>query len=135
MTRPDKALTILLRIIGGTALLAVVAVIMPLSWMASFHRWFGLGEMPIAPVVEYLARSLSAFYALFGAFCLFLSSDLARYRPVVRFLGWLAAVTGIALIGIDVAAGMPWWWTASEGPPTIAAGALIVFLARRDNPA
>jgi hypothetical protein len=46
------------------------AVFVPLSWMDATHRWLGLGEMPTAPVVEYLARSVSAFYAVLGALCL-----------------------------------------------------------------
>src|SRR5262249_6130926 len=66
MTKSDKALVILLRIVGVPALFALVAVFMPSSWMAATHRWLGLGEMPTGPVVEYLARSLSAFYAING---------------------------------------------------------------------
>jgi hypothetical protein len=87
MTRADTALVLLLRFVGVTALFALVAVFMPVSWMAATHRWLGLGETPTAPVVEYLARSLSAFYALLGALCLVMASDLERYRPLVRFLG------------------------------------------------
>ena len=87
MTKSDKALVILLRIVGVPALFALVAVVMPLSWMAATHRWLRLGEMPTGPVVEYLARSLSAFYAVMGALCLVLATDLERYRPLVRFLG------------------------------------------------
>ena len=59
MTKSDKALVLLLRIVGGPAVFALVAVVMPTSWMAATHRWLGLGEMPTGPVVEYLARSLS----------------------------------------------------------------------------
>jgi hypothetical protein len=69
MRKADKVLAILLRSLGVSALFALVAVFMPMSWMAATHRWLGLGEMPTAPVVEYLARSVSAFYALFGALC------------------------------------------------------------------
>ena len=58
MTKTDKALVILLRIVGVPALFAVVAVVMPTSWMAATHRWLELGKMPTGPVVEYLARSL-----------------------------------------------------------------------------
>ena len=53
MTRADKALVILLRILGVSALFALVAVFMPSSWMAVTHHWLGLGEMPTGPVVEY----------------------------------------------------------------------------------
>ena len=36
-------------------------------------------------------------------------------------------------IGIDLAAGMPLWWTASEGLSTIVFGALMFILVRYDN--
>jgi hypothetical protein len=130
MTQADKALVILLRFVGVGALFALVAVFMPVSWMTATHRWLGLGEMPTSPIVEYLARSLSAFYAVMGALCLVLTTDLERYRPLVRFLGLVFALMSVVLLGIDLAAGMPWWWTASEGPCGVVFGALMCFLAR-----
>ena len=130
MTKSDKALVLLLRIVGVGALFALVAVVMPASWMAATHRWLGLGEMPTAPVVEYLARSLSAFYAVMGALCLVLTTDLERYRPLVRFLGVAFALMSLVLLGVDLAAGMPWWWSASEGPGGVVFGALLFVLAR-----
>ena len=130
MTKSEKVLVILLRILGMMGLFALVAVLMPVSWMAATHRWLGLGEMPTGPVVEYLARSLSAFYALVGAVCLVLASNLDRYRPLVRFLGAAFALMGLAALGVDLAAGMPWWWTASEGPGLVVFGALLFVLAR-----
>src|SRR5215831_2229080 len=110
MTKSDRVLVILLRFVGVGSLFALVAVFMPVSWMAATHCWLGLGEMPTGPVVEYLARSLSAFYALMGALCLVLTTDLERYRPLVRFLGAVFALMSVVLLGVDLAAGMPWWW-------------------------
>jgi hypothetical protein len=130
MTKSDKALVLLLRLVGVPALFALIAVFKPVSWMAATHRWLGLGEMPTSPVVEYLARSLSAFYALVGALCLVLSTDLERYRPLVRFLGVAFALMSVVLLGVDLAAGMPWWWSAFEGPPRVGVGAMMFFLAR-----
>src|SRR5215472_16011481 len=130
MTRADQALAILLRLLGVSALFALVAVFMPVAWMATTHRWLGLGEMPTGAVVEYLARSVSAFYALFGALFLVVASDLERYRPVVRFLGLALALVGLILVGVDVGAGMPWWWSAFEGPLWVVLGALLFLLAR-----
>jgi hypothetical protein len=80
--------------------------------------------------VEYLARSLSAFYALVGAVCLVVAADLERYRPLVRFLGVAFALMSFVLLGVDLAAGMPWWWSASEGPGGVVFGTLMYFLAR-----
>jgi hypothetical protein len=130
MTRADKALSILLRFMGVGSLFALVAVFMPFSWMVATHRWLGLGEMPTGPVVEYLARSVSAFYALFGALFLVIASDLERYRPVVRFLGVGLALVSLVLLGVDLGAGMPWWWSVSEGPGGVVFGALMFVLAR-----
>jgi hypothetical protein len=131
MTRADKALVILLRyLLGIPGLFALVGVFMPLSWMAAAHRWLGLGEMPTAPIVEYLARSVSAIDALLGALCLVMASDLERYRPLVRFLGVAFALMSVVLLGVDLAAGMPWWWSASEGPGGVVFGVLMFFLAR-----
>src|SRR5215471_8299191 len=83
MTKADKALVILLRCSGVGSLFALLAVVVRFPRMVATHRWLGLGEMPTGAVVEYLARSVSAFYALFGALFLVVASDLERYRPVV----------------------------------------------------
>ena len=131
MTKGDKVLVILFRyLLGIGSLFALVPVFMPMSWMAATHRWLGLGEMPTGPIVEYLARSLSAFYALVGALCLVMASDLDRYRPLLRFFGVCLALLGIVFTGVDLAAGMPWWWTAFEGPGAVPIGALVYYLAR-----
>jgi hypothetical protein len=107
MTKGDKVLVILFRyLLGIGSLFALIPVFMPVSWMAATHRWLGLGEMPTGPIVEYLARSLSAFYALVGALCLVMASDLDSYRPLVRFFGMCLALLGIVFTGVDLAAGM-----------------------------
>ena len=90
----NSLLVFLLRLMGVSALLALVAVFMPMSWMAATHRWLGLGEMPTVPIVEYLARSLSAFYFFFGTLCLLAASSLDRYRQLVRLLALAFVVMG-----------------------------------------
>lgn len=133
LTWRTKVLVILLRVLGLSGLFALVAVFMPVSWMVAVHRWLGLGEMPTSPVVEYLARSLSAFYALVGALLLVLASDLERYRPLVRYLSAAVVLMSATFTWVDWAAGMPWWWTTFEGPPGVALGAWMFFLARADQ--
>ena len=130
MTDRDKKLRIVLQVLGWTTIVALGAVVMPRSWMAATHVWLGLGEFPAAPIVENLARSVSAFYAIFGGVCLFVGSDIERYRPLIKFLGAVLVMFGVALIGIDLAAGMPPWWTASEGLSTIVFGGLVSALSR-----
>jgi hypothetical protein len=130
MSRADRVLTWLLRLLGASALGAVVAVVLPLRWMHAIHGWLGLGAMPSAPIVEYLARSVSGFYVLFGVLCLIIAADLPRYRPLARFLGGALALFGLAFLVIDPLAGLPLWWTLVEGPPGIVLGGLLLYLAK-----
>jgi hypothetical protein len=55
-------LVFLLRLGGTMTVLAFPAMLLPPDWMAATHRWLGMGELPEAPVVDYLARSVSALY-------------------------------------------------------------------------
>ena len=134
MLTRTRLLVILLRLFGATALFALPAVFMPFSWMMELHQWLGVGEMPTAPVVEYLARSVSAFYAFFGGLCLVIAGDPDRHRPVIRFLGIALALMGTVITGVDWFAGMPLWWTVIEGPRWIVVGAVIFWLAGAERP-
>ena len=124
-------LRLLMRVVGGVMLVALMAALMPLDWMATAHAWLGLGELPEAPLVEYLARSACLLYGLLGALFVRVAGDLERYAPIARFLGATFVVLGVAIIGVDLDAGMPLYWTLWEGPPTIAVGLAMIWLAPR----
>ena len=131
MTKPERAIVIILRLIGGCGLFAIPAIFLPYSWMNAIHEYVGLGELPDAPIVSYLTRSLSAFYAAVSVIILFVSFDIRRYRSFVKLWAVIIVAMGFVLLGIDVAAGMPTSWTLSEGPPTIAVGLLILWLQQK----
>ena len=128
MTR-DSFLTLYLRLIGTVASLAAICAVMPLRWMDTIHRAIGMGTLPDRPIVEYLARSTSAFYALMGALFWMLSFDLVRYRLLVKRLGMAIVALGILLLWTDIMAGMPWFWQAIEGPANVVLGAIILWAA------
>ena len=131
MTKQYRLLRLFLRIIGTAALLALVAVIMPYSWMNAIHQWLGMGQLPAEPIVGYLARSTSAFYALLGGLFWVASFDLHRHRMVLCYLGIVIVILGTALFVVDLLEGMPFWWTIGEGPFNIVFGVVILALARR----
>jgi len=131
MTKQYRFLRLFLRVIGTAALLALVAVVMPYSWMNAIHQWLGMGQLPAEPIVGYLARSTSAFYALLGGLFWVASFDLHRHRMVLCYLGIVIVIFGTALFVVDLLEGMPFWWTIGEGPFNIVFGVVILALARR----
>ena len=129
MSRKLVLVAWILRVVGILAMLAIVAAFMPLSWMASVHEYIGLGKMPDGPIVEYLARSLSALYALLGCWIFYLSGRVPAQLGFVRLFGALFAVFGVAL-WIGLKSGLPIAWVLLEGPPSILLGLWIVYCCR-----
>lgn len=131
MTRSERAIIYLLRFDAAAELSAIVAVLMPFSMMQQiYEEWLGMIEIPSGPLVEYLARSVSAFYVLHGAITLFISFDIKRYWPLIRFWAASFVVLGFFLLGIDYTAGLPWYWALSEGFFPIVFGGVLLVLHR-----
>ena len=127
-----RLLVFLLRLAGAVTIAAFPAMLLPTDWMDATHRWLGLGDLPRAPVVEYLTRSIAALYGFHGVLLLVVARDPVRHRPIVRYLGAMNIVFGVLLILIDVHAGLPAIWTLAEGPPIVAMGAAVLYLSRRN---
>jgi len=131
MNRYARILMWLLRVEGVIMLVALGAVVMPTDWMNTINRRSGLGELPRGPVIEYLTRSLSGFYALHGALLLFLAGDVVRHLVVIRFLALAGVVFGLLMLALDLSVAMPLGWTIQEGPGIVAMSLLFFWLARR----
>jgi hypothetical protein len=119
----------LLWILGCVDLLALGVVVLPARWIDAVNRAAGLENIGDSLIAGYLVRSTSALYALHGALLLFMSRDVVRYLPVIRFLGWLAVVHGAILLLVDVSVGMPGWWCAVEGPIFVLCGVAVLSLS------
>ncbi|MBL7144475.1 MAG: hypothetical protein ISS76_09605 [Phycisphaerae bacterium] len=131
MTNHERFLKVFLRIIGTVALTALGAVAMPYSWMDAIHQGLGMGELPSEPIVGYLARSTSAFYAMLGGLMWVVSFNLYRHRLVLCYLGAAIIFFGAALLAIDIAEGLPLHWILFEGPLNTAFGIYILVVSRR----
>ncbi len=123
------ALVWFLRFLGGTTVLALPFVFVPTAWMIVIHEWLGLGPFPQGPITEYLARSLSAFYAAGGALALLLSTDVTRYRPAILLLSGAIVAFAAVVLWVDLKVGMPASWTWGEGPATFPLGLVMFWLA------
>jgi len=130
----ESVLKWLLFVLGGMAATAVVATVMPFAWMQRANDALGLAPLVDTPLGQYLTRSLSAVYALFGVMTIYIARDVRRYRRLIVLIGWLTGALGLALTAIDFAVGMPASWSWGEGPPTVACAWAIVWLAGRSRP-
>jgi hypothetical protein len=110
----DKLLILFLRVTAIVLLLALPAVFLPYSWMNAIHQALGLGTLPDLPIVAYLTRSISLLYALLGAVYWYFSCDVRRHIPLLRFSSGLLALFTAIMIGIDIVAELPAWWTVTE---------------------
>jgi hypothetical protein len=126
-------LVALLRLSGVVMVTAFLAILLPVEWMATTHRWLGMGDFPRAPVVDYLARSAAALYGFHGGLVLLVSTDPVRYRNIVWYLALMNVLFGLIVLGIDLHAGLPAFWTVGEGPSVAAFGIAIAILNRRQT--
>ena len=123
-----RLLIVLLRLGAVMTGLAFLTLPMPVATMASVHRWLGLGELPPGPIVEYLARSVSALYGFHGVLLFLLSTNVDRFAPIIRFVAVMNVLFGTILIAVDVNAGLPALWIAFEGPPLVLTGIALWLL-------
>lgn len=127
----ESALRFMLRFFGTTSLLAIPFIFVPYSVMDNIHQQLQLGRLPEEPIVGYLARSLSAFYALVGALFWKISFNLPRYRSLLIYLGGALTLLGGAICFIDWWEGLPAVWKLCEGPFIIVAALVMLSLSRR----
>ena len=128
-----RCLVLLLRVTAVSMGLALVPAFMPLSWMAAVHEGLKIGPFPQGPIVEYLARSLSGFYAIHGGLMWLVSTDLRRYSPILTYLIWVMIAGGAALFVLDVVGGLPAFWIWGEGPVVVGTGALLLIFKHKSR--
>lgn len=130
-SRAERALLWLVRIEAVVLLAAVPAVVLPTPWMATVHDAVGLGELPRAPIVEYLTRSASWVYASWGFFYAYAAFDVRPYLRLLRYLAVTKGLFGLGMLALDGWVGMPTMWTAVEGPGIFAVALAQYLLAAR----
>jgi hypothetical protein len=118
----------LLRVAGSVEILAFGAVLMPRSWMEASHAWLGLGEMPHGAVLMFMIRQASYVYGMHGVLLWILASDVARYRPLIRFTGFSFLLAAPVFLIIDHTSGLPLYWSVSDTAACAFFGASLLWL-------
>ncbi|MBN1126492.1 MAG: hypothetical protein JXA82_15915 [Sedimentisphaerales bacterium] len=124
-------LVLLVRMTAIAMLCGLVFVFCPFKWMTMIHSRIGMGSLEFTPLLSYLTRSLSAMYAIVGAFLMLISFDIEQYRPLLKLSGWIAILGGIGVTYLDAILKLPAFWTWMEGPLTILLGIAILWLLPR----
>jgi len=130
MSRPDRILTLLMRLNAIVLLLAAVPMFFPTRWMVEMHAAMGLGVFPQDRITEYLTRSAAACYTMHGAVVWLIAQDVRRYRPLIPGLYIIHFAFAMTMLGIDLFAGMPTWWMISE-VGTISVVSVVLFCGNR----
>ena len=133
--KPKRLLKLILQINGAVMATALIAVFLSHDQMAAIHEWLELEveKFPKAIIVDYIARSLSAFYAIMGILYLVLARDVHAHASVITFMAWASICFGVGSIVIGLQLGFPTWWTWGEGPFIILYGVAILWLQRKIN--
>lgn len=132
MRRYQRLLQLVLWLAGGTMVLAIVAVFMPRTWIVLAHdEWLDFGQFPEAPIVEYLARALSGFYAMVGGFFLLAAGKPRQYAVPLRYFVVMMMLLAVAMVPIGSLCGMPLWWTLGDAASMVSFGVAVIWLQHR----
>ncbi|HTN75211.1 MAG TPA: hypothetical protein VL096_08190 [Pirellulaceae bacterium] len=126
----ERALRGWLQFAGVVCASAMVAVVMPLPWHAIIHDWLGLGELPDAPLVEYLARGMSAMCSFYGLLLIWLARDVRRYAELIRFQTLILMVISLCSTLALWNSGMPPWWIYGDAGSVWTSGLITLWLLR-----
>ena len=81
-------------------------------------------------MTDYLTRSISFLYGFHGGLLWLISTDLRRYRGVAVYSVVMGLAFGMAIIPVDIHAGMPLRWVLGEGPLIVVTAAVVGWLLR-----
>jgi len=126
----------LLRFIAFTTLFALVAAVLPQPWLTHMiHKMDP--EVPLGLFVTYLFRMLMGVFAFIGLFCVVVSTDVHRYRPLIWILGvacligTLAGLTALLVaVPSDQRIGFFWFAFVDQAEGLAQSVLLVVLLLR-----
>ena len=111
-------------------LLALGGAALPESWMKAVYESGDLGPWPGGALLVYLARALSLLYGFIGLLTLYLSFDVRRYLPLIRFMAIVSFPFAPVMFVVIWAAGLPTVWAVSEPTGIVVISALWYVAAR-----
>lgn len=135
VSAPFGWLVFVLRASAVLLLLAFVGAALPESWMKAAYEWGDVEPWPDGALLLYLARTVSLAYGFYGLLALYLSFDVERYRPLIRFIAIASFPFAPAMFLVIWSAGLPMVWAVIEPMSILATATLWYVTSRPAGPA
>jgi hypothetical protein len=131
VSAPFGRLVLVLRATAVLGLLAFVGEALPESWMKVVYEWDGkFGPWPGGALLLYLARVTSLLYGFIGLLALYMSFDVGRYLPLIRFIAVVSLLFAPVMLVVIWTAGLPTVWLVSEPVSILVISALMYATSR-----
>ncbi len=121
-----RALKICLWIAGIGCLLSVFEMFLPMSWLESIAKFFGIESLPGLPLLVYLVRLMSGTYAAVGVFFIILALAPLKYGIMVPFSALGAVFIGVVCLIAGLLTAMPFWCFMGDSLSCLVLGVLIL---------
>jgi len=83
-----RALAITLKLLAVVEAACFAALVVPNGWYDEWHRWLGLGPMPIDATTLYAFRASAYVFGAHGVLDWYLAKDVTRFHPIIVVTGW-----------------------------------------------
>jgi hypothetical protein len=118
-----------LRCLAILQVLTGAIAFVPIGWIAAWHGWLGLGQLPDDAVLRYVIRGGAFVQGVIGVLLWVIATDVERYRPLVITTAAIYLVSSPAFYLIDSIAGMPRFWCVFDAVSCFAVGAVLLGLS------
>ena len=105
-----RRLKLCLWITAVSCLAAAVFMVLPIPTIESFFENFGIEPLPDTPIFIYIARLISATYAVIGVFLVILALKPMKYGVLVPFAGVSTLFIGLVCGTVGVISVIPKLW-------------------------
>lgn len=134
MKRDDPRIQkIVLRILSIVALPVLPAIFSPHFGVEKFSWLVGFRQPPNVPLLYYFGAAGSFLYLALSAIMWMISCDVARYRPLGRFMGCICLIASVAYWWITSRTGMPTWLLAADTLSCLIGGAALLWAFPRER--
>lgn len=119
-----------LRVLAVLQILTGLIVFIPIAWIAAFHVWLGLGQLPDAAFLRYVIRGGAFVQGAIGVLIWVIATDVVRFRPLAITIAAIYLASAPAFYFIDTIAGMPRFWCIFDGTSCFLVGSILFFVLR-----